>query len=67
MSGLFKYNSVSPVYFYSVKVIELPPVNPAFSSVILWFVKICLSIFPFNVLDKLSVQIRLIPEVSLLI
>ena len=37
------------------------------SSVILLFVKICLSIFSFDVWDRLWVRIRPVPEVPLLI
>ena len=37
------------------------------SLVILLFVKMCLSIFSFDVWDKLWVLIRSVPEVSLLI
>ena len=57
--------------FNSAKVSELPPVweraaNSA-SSVILLFVKICLSVYPFDVWDGLWVLIRPVPEVSLLL
>ena len=53
--------------FGSVKMAELPPVWESLSPVILLFVGMCLSIFPFDVWDKLWVLIRLVPEVSLLI
>ena len=55
----------------SVKVNELPPVweraANSTSSVIPFFVKICLPILPFNVWDKLWLLIRPVPEVSLLL
>ena len=55
------------IFFNSVKLNELPPdweraVN---SHVILLLVKTCLSIFPFDVWDKLWVLYRPVPEVSL--
>ena len=51
---------------------ELPPVweraaDLACHLLILLFERMCLSIFPFDVLDKLWVLIRSVPEVSLLI
>ena len=55
-------------FFGSVKMAELPPVwERAADSACLLFVRICLSVFPFDVWDKLRVLIRSIPEVSLLI
>ena len=53
--------------FGSVKMAELPPVWEGLSPVILLFVGMCLSIFPFDVWDKLWVLIRSVPEVSSLI
>ena len=53
-------------YLFEVKVTELSPVWERFGllSVILLFVKICLYILPFNVLDKLWALIRPVPGVS---
>ena len=48
----------------SVKVNELPPVWESLSSVILLFVKMRLSIFPFGVSDWLWVLIWPVPGVS---
>ena len=47
---------------------ELPPVwkRAANSAYHLLFVKICLTVFPFDVWDGLWVLIRPVPEVSLL-
>ena len=53
--------------FNSVKVIELPPVWERVANSDLLFVNICLSIFPFDVWDRLWVLIRPVSEVSLLI
>ena len=56
--------------FTSVNVTELPPVWVRVansSSVTLLFVEICLSIFPFDVWDKIGVLSRPVPEVSLLL
>ena len=58
--------------FYSVKVSKLPSVweravKIGSSSVILLFVKICLSIVAFDVWYKLWALTRPVPEVSLLI
>ena len=58
--------------FHSAKVTEFLPVFGKscqfdLPSVTLLFVKICLSIFLFDVWDKLWVLIRPVPEVSLLL
>ena len=59
--------------FNSVKITELPPVweraaNSAYHLIFkFYFVKIYLSIFPFDVWDKLWLLIRPVPEVSSLI
>ena len=58
--------------FNSVKVTELPPVceraaNSAYHLSFFLFVKICLSVFLFDVWDKLWVLIRPVPEISLLL
>ena len=56
------------VQFISVKVTELPPVWERVAYLAYHqFVKICLSIFPFDVWDKLWILIRPVPVVSLLI
>ena len=42
-------------------------ITPCKQSSILLFVKICVSVFPFDVWDGLWVLIRPVPEVSLLL
>ena len=60
---------MSNSFIYLAKVTELSPVwegsaNSALSSVILLFVEICLSVFPFDVWDRLWILIRPVPGVS---
>ena len=59
-----------PFFFNSVKVMSCRVIGRAANWLIICnflFVKIRLSIFPFEVWDKLSVLIRSVPEVSLLL
>ena len=71
----FFLSSVCPIYLIQQrlmschlfgKVLLTRLVVCRLSSVILLFVKICLSVFPFGVWDGLWVLIRSVPEVSLL-